>query len=948
MRLLQHLGLIVSILFKIVWHFMNRLFRHKNWHIWVTGVFVFIAFTMLTYKVNAQAFITTWQTTNGQITIPTTGGGYDYDIVWTNLTNVGVGNGSTINESSDYTITGLANGDIYQVEIIGTFPRIFFNNTGDKDKIFTVEQWGNNAWTNMETAFYGCANLTVPAIDAPNLTSAVSLNQMFRGASSFNESIDHWNVSSIILFYGMFWDATSFNQPLNSWALNSATDISSMFNGASNFNQSLSNWTTTGITDIKVMFKNASSFNQPVNHFDVSLVTDFAGTFEGATAFDQPLDNWVMSSATSMALMFFGTSSFNQPIDNWDVSNVTSMAYTFANATSFDQNLGNWDIGKATNMTDMLWLSNLSIANYDNALTGWATISGSETQIPTGITSFRANGLSYCSSETERQFLIDTQGWVITLDSKNCVPFTTTWVTSDGQITIPTTGGGYNYDIVWTNLTNGGIGDGSITGQTGDYSITGLENGSTYQVEIRGGFPRIYFNNSGDKDKIISVEFWGDVEWLSMLNAFYGCTNLSVPAADAPNLAGAISLQQTFRGASIMNESIDHWDVSGIISFNAMFWDATSFNQPLNSWALTSATDISGMFNGASSFNQSLSNWVTTGITDIKVMFKNATSFNQPVNHFDVSLVTDFAGTFEAATAFDQPLDNWVMSSATNMALMFFGTSSFNQPLGMWDVSNVNFIEYMFGNATSFNQDLGNWDIGLVTNMTDMLWLSGLSIANYDNTLIGWATISGSETQIPSGIASFRALGLSYCSSEIERQSLIDVYGWAITLDTKSVLCEPISQASNIIFSNIGSTQMDVSWTNGNGTNRILVAHAGSIVDANPSDLATYIASSVFGSGSQIGTGNFVVYNGMASTMTLTGLTPGATYHLRLYEYNGTAGNEDYLVTTAAGNPANFLLAPDINLYAGIDNTGTPISDAQAAAINFGSALVGSGITQTF
>lgn len=795
---------------------MKPFIRQKKWH--TSSLFLFIAFVSFSLNVNGQAFRTTWVTTDGQITIPTTGAGYNYNISWNNLTNGGVGDGSITGQTGNYTINGLANGDTYQVEITGVFPRIYFNNTGDKDKILTVEQWGDIAWANMAFAFYGCTNLTVPASDAPDLSSVISLKQMFQGASSFNESIDHWNVSTIGEFYGMFWDATSFNQSLNSWNMSNAYDISSMFQGATSFNQPLDNWIISGITDVKVMFKNASNFNQSVNHFDVSMVSDFAGTFEGATAFDQPLDNWNVSSATSMALMFFNASSFNQPISSWDVSGVANFSYMFNNATSFDQSLGSWDISSATNMADMLWLSNLSVTNYDNTLTGWVSLDVGETQIPTGITSFRSNGLAYCNGETARQDLITTYSWAISLDIKNCTPFTTTWQTTDGTITIPTTGGGYSYDIAWTNLTNGGVGDGSITGQTGDYTINSLQNGDIYQVEITGVFPRIFFNNAGDKDKILTVEAWGDIEWTSMNGAFWGCTNLTVPAVDAPDLTNAISLQQMFEGATSFNESIDHWDVSTIESFYGMFWDATSFNQSLNSWNIASATDISHMFNGATSFNQPLDNWVTTGITEIKLMFKNASSFNQSVNHFDVSLVSDFSGTFEGATSFNQPLNNWNTGSATLMDLMFYNNTAFNQPIDSWDISGVMDMGYMFANATNFNQNLGSWDISSVTNMADILWLTNLSTANYDNTLIGWATLDVGETQIPTGITLFRANGLTYCSGSAARQDLIDNYSWAITLDTYScsqfITTWVTTDGQITIPTTGGGYNYDIVWTN--------------------------------------------------------------------------------------------------------------------------------------
>ena len=85
------------------------------------------------------------------------------------------------------------------------------------------------------------------------------------------------------------------------------------------------------------------------------------------------------------------------------------------------------------------------------------------------------------------------------------------------QITIPTFNAEtYNYDVDW--------GDGnSDTGITGDATHTYAAVG-TYTVTITGTFPRIYFNNSGDKEKLLTIENWGSQSWASIVNAFYGCS----------------------------------------------------------------------------------------------------------------------------------------------------------------------------------------------------------------------------------------------------------------------------------------------------------------------------------------------------------------------------------------------------------------------------------------
>ncbi|MBN2777031.1 MAG: T9SS type A sorting domain-containing protein [Bacteroidales bacterium] len=117
---------------------------------------------------------------------------------------------------------------------------------------------------------------------------------------------------------------------------------------------------------------------------------------------------------------------------------------------------------------------------------------------------------------------------------------------------------------------------------------------------------------------------------------------------------------------------------------------------------------------------------------------------------------------------------------------------------------------------------------------------------------------------------------------------------------TPSVVCTyPTTQASNF-----GATpalnSINVSWTRGNGNQVIVLAKQGSAVDANPVDGTTYTANAAFGSGTQIGAGNYVVYIGPATGVNVTALTASTTYHFAIYEYN-TTGN-CYLVPALTGN----------------------------------------------
>ncbi|HJR09312.1 MAG TPA: DNA/RNA non-specific endonuclease [Pyrinomonadaceae bacterium] len=120
------------------------------------------------------------------------------------------------------------------------------------------------------------------------------------------------------------------------------------------------------------------------------------------------------------------------------------------------------------------------------------------------------------------------------------------------------------------------------------------------------------------------------------------------------------------------------------------------------------------------------------------------------------------------------------------------------------------------------------------------------------------------------------------------------------SLRTVTPVSEPTVQASNVVFNNVNTTSLNVSWTNGNGANRLVLARAGSAVDAAPADGSGYAANASFGAGAQIGTGNFVVFSGSTNSVTVTNLSPNTVYHFAVFEFNGSGASADYLQTAPA------------------------------------------------
>ena len=145
---------------------------------------------------------------------------------------------------------------------------------------------------------------------------------------------------------------------------------------------------------------------------------------------------------------------------------------------------------------------------------------------------------------------------------------------------------------------------------------------------------------------------------------------------------------------------------------------------------------------------------------------------------------------------------------------------------------------------------------------------------------------------------------------------------------------EPTVQvtAASITPSN---TTMNISWTPGNGTNSIVIVKTASLVNGSPVDGVSYTANTTMGSGSQIGSGNYVVYNSTGSSVTITGLTAGTTYYVAVYTFNGGNGTENYLTTSPATANASTII-PIYYYVGGVGSTTNTLATANMWAISLG------------
>ncbi|UOY05350.1 BspA family leucine-rich repeat surface protein [Muricauda sp. SCSIO 64092] len=302
--------------------------------------------------------------------------------------------------------------------------------------------------------------------------------------------------------------------------------------------------------------------------------------------------------------------------------------------------------------------------------------------------------------------------------------FVTTWNTTNtgtsdnNSITIPAIG---TLDV---DLGNDGIYEltnQTVTDRTGFLTVNVTDHNHTagvIQVALRG-ITKIQFNYEGDRQKLLSVDQWGSsISWSTMEDAFSGCTNLEIKATDAPNLGSVTNMNWMFGGCRLLAGATD-----------------------FSTWNTAKVTDMGFMFHGAHNFNGNIGSWDVAKVTNMQAMFMDVSAFNQDIGSWNVAKVTTMANTFRNAAAFNQDIGSWNTGSVTDMISTFNG-------------------------ASTFDQNLGGWYLGKVTDGTDMLKGSGLSIANWDATLMGW------DTQDFTNTPTIGASGLVYCTAGTQRTAL--------------------------------------------------------------------------------------------------------------------------------------------------------------------------------
>jgi hypothetical protein len=133
----------------------------------------------------------------------------------------------------------------------------------------------------------------------------------------------------------------------------------------------------------------------------------------------------------------------------------------------------------------------------------------------------------------------------------------------------------------------------------------------------------------------------------------------------------------------------------------------------------------------------------------------------------------------------------------------------------------------------------------------------------------------------------------NFGSSQVQGYPLADFF---VAKMAPALATQPTTNASSLTAALANCNNVQLNFASGNGTRRIVVAKAGSTVNGLPVDANYYTASSVFGQGSDLGSGSFVVYDGTGISAVVSGINSGTTYYFAVFEYNGVGYASNYIL----------------------------------------------------
>ncbi len=309
---------------------------------------------------------------------------------------------------------------------------------------------------------------------------------------------------------------------------------------------------------------------------------------------------------------------------------------------------------------------------------------------------------------------------------------------------------GYTYDylIDW--------GDNSSETVTDSNDLTHVYDSSgTYLIRITaasGGadWGGLNFNNGGDKEKLIDIRQWGNLQWKNLSNSFYGCDNLDISASDAPDLTITItSLSSAWRDSAITKLPLLHpTNNSSFLGICRANSNLTTINE---AQSFEKATALGVAFQNCTSLVNLPRYIYAPNVGTVEFAFQNIPATGEITIEF--ANLTYAGGCFRSS-GFSKVtvLGDWGTSTnASSFCYDMENLTEFKCPGGF---DNITILTNFFGGCDNLTNEPSCFVTGPTVTRLDYLYsgsgLTTIDLNNYDLTNIDRVTGFLSNTDVTS------------------------------------------------------------------------------------------------------------------------------------------------------------------------------------------------------
>lgn len=189
--------------------------------------------------------------------------------------------------------------------------------------------------------------------------------------------------------------------------------------------------------------------------------------------------------------------------------------------------------------------------------------------------------------------------------------------------------------------------------------------------------------------------------------------------------------------------------------------------------------------------------------------------------------------------------------------------------------------------------------------------IEGVANTQYTNGQILVYSGSGSSvnvTGLNQNSEYFTCIYSYNCSGEFTKYLILNP---VINSFTTSQFCTNATTQSSNIVAIPNSNYITLNWIKGDADYRIVLAKEAASITSVPLNGISYSANYNFGAGSQIGSGEFVVYNGNGNSVNVTNLKPETKYYFTIFEYCKSFDDSSigYLTSTVSPEISSTTIA---------------------------------------